>query len=64
MAILVSLLVAFTLTPMMSSRLLRVDEKRQEVALPGNSALGGRNVHEDVALVARASPGPGADLSC
>ena len=33
MAILVSLLVAFTLTPMMSSRLLKVDEREQEIAL-------------------------------
>src|SRR6202142_4392169 len=30
MAILVSLLVAFTLTPMMSSRLLRVDENKKK----------------------------------
>ena len=34
MAILVSLLVAFTLTPMMSSRLLKVDEKEKEAARP------------------------------
>ena len=42
MAILVSLLVAFTLTPMMSSRLLKVDDTDQEIALPGIFALGGR----------------------
>ncbi len=62
MAILVSLLVAFTLTPMMSSRLLRVDEREQEIARSGIFALGGRDLHEDAALVARASTDPGDDL--
>jgi len=35
MAILVSLLVAFTLTPMMSSRFLKLSERAKESALPG-----------------------------
>ena len=55
MAILVSLLVAFTLTPMMSSRLLRLTAKRQDVAFGKISAGSGEPLSEHAALVARPS---------
>ena len=52
MAILVSLLVAFTLTPMMSSRLLKQTGSERK-HIPRLSPLGGGYLPQDAALVAR-----------
>ena len=62
MAILVSLLVAFTLTPMMSSRLLKVGEKEKRAARARLHAPHRRILPEAVALVAGPPPGHPADL--
>ena len=64
MAILVSLLVAFTLTPMMSSRLLKLGGRREGSAHPWISPSRGNIVLADAAVVAGPSRRDHRDLRC